>query len=155
MHTAIFLGVPYIFDQLGLALPRTFYQNSRSLSYQHVANLLHLDVSFLDYLAVMLQLILLKILLLELFFFLSLRIVFLQKMWLLFWGGILGFSFLFLVCSIIASLYISELYVLFGWLDFWIFLKAAQFYFARIWSGRHANSVGRRPPEIRKPTWWF
>ena len=71
MHTAIFPGVPYIFDQFGLTLPRTFYQNSRSLSYQHVANLLHLDVSFLDYLAVMLQLILLKILLLELFFFLS------------------------------------------------------------------------------------
>ena len=71
MHTAIFPGVPYIFDQFGLTLPRTFYQNSRSLSYQRVANLLHLDVSFLDYLAVMLQLILLKILLLELFFFLS------------------------------------------------------------------------------------
>ena len=71
MHTAIFPGVPYIFDQFGLTLPRTFYQNSRSLSYQHVANLLHLDVSFLDYLAVMLQLILLKILLLELSFFLS------------------------------------------------------------------------------------
>ena len=65
--------LPVFLINLILQCLKLFHQNTQtsSLSYQRVANLPHLSVSFRDYYAMALQLILLQILLLKWFIFLS------------------------------------------------------------------------------------